>query len=1061
MKKDRDKLIKKTQEEDERSDLKQHADGMLRDFEKFNKNSSSRAIWELVQNACDLTTQCKIEIDYRDNKIAFSHNGKAFTTKTLISLVKQVSGKGEGQEEEIPEVGKYGTGFLTTHTFGRKFILNSFLDAGGYFLPITDFEIDRTPKIWQELSDNISKQKIHIYNLLKTENTVEINNPKTTFTYLPETTKEFEYIKDSSEYLNDYIPLVFTINSRLKEVIIHKKNGSTDTFRFHSKKEIENDAGINLYQSILLKNKEEIHLYSIIDKENEIEIILPINKNNEVIQFNEKIARLFYYYPLIGSEDFGINFIINCNKFLPTEPRDTIHLNSDKDQVKSDEEANRIIIDKCSDLIFSFLESNIIKVKNPLLYTNVNFKTDTDDIFLNEYFENLNYKWNSKLRNLPFVKTNGGDFKIIKSVTYLSEDFLTTDEQLFDCFYELISKFYLNIPVKDDIIKWSTYAINWNDESTSFINHSNLLEKISECSLLDFDENTLALYYKHIINFVDTSYFNKWGLIPNIEGYFNKVGILLEPKNLNDKLLDLGKILIPASISKLIHPDFIFNFSLNTFNRRNFSDKVKNTLDEKELNDSIFYPESLNNEHYHFDLVEAKPKVEESYFKSLLDFCKLTNSIDSSSKPNLLLKEISTYYGWDKNLIYLPNLSEDNENVEFRSIRKVLIKIFCNLIALHNNDWVKNNTHFIHKLCSLNDDSYKDVFKESKIYPNQLFELHLAENLKRDLGVEEYIKDIYQEVKGDNVNEILSLEKFNLFIIEENSINNRYLTTIIEDILVEEDVTNIDSHPHDKTILNIIPKLTEKYYQLLFPQLNDKKANIMISVVSKEEIKEDIFSIVTLDDEKIKNIGDLVRNSNFEEILNKAIENIEDEHQRKANFQFKHQIGTHIEEKLREHLKLIFQPEDIKYDVLEKQDGQDIVIKIKNEIKYYIEVKSRWDKRTSIKMSKNQTIRSNEQQNIYALCSVDMTDYHEEDRYKISDINKVLDNIKFVNNIGDQVKHLVTVLKQTKEQDKIHLDGDYKTLIPQKVIEEFGLSFDRFETYLIDSLKGTAHAEQN
>ncbi|MEQ6118366.1 hypothetical protein [Reichenbachiella sp. MALMAid0571] len=485
MQEDRNQLIEKTRKEDERSDLKQHADGMLRDFEKFNKNSSNRAIWELVQNACDLTTHCRIEIDYRDNKFSFSHNGKAFTTKTLISLVKQVSGK--YGDEDIPEVGKYGTGFLTTHTFGRKFKLNSFLDAGGYYLPIKDFEIDRTPKIWQDLSDNISDQKKRVYDLLKEESAVEVSDLKTTFTYLPQSDKELEYIKESSKYLDDYIPLVFTINNRLKEVVIRQENGVTDTYRFHNKKKIENDKGIDLHQSILLKNDEEIHLYSIRDEEEEIEIILPINKNNEVIQFNEKIARLFYYYPLIGSEDFGLNFIINCNKFLPTEPRDTIHLKSDKDQVKADEEANRLIIEKCSNLIFSFLESNIIEVNNPLLYTNVNLKTVSDDNFLNEYFKELSIKWNSKLSELPFVKTNDG-YKPISSVSYLSDDFLNPEGDLFDCFYELISKFYSNIPVKEDITKWSEHAINWNNETTVFITHNDLLEKISECSLQDFDE---------------------------------------------------------------------------------------------------------------------------------------------------------------------------------------------------------------------------------------------------------------------------------------------------------------------------------------------------------------------------------------------------------------------------------------------------------------------------------------------------------------------------------------------------------------------------------------------
>jgi hypothetical protein len=82
-----------------------------------------------------------------------------------------------------------------------------------------------------------------------------------------------------------------------------------------------------------------------------------------------------------------------------------------------------------------------------------------------------------------------------------------------------------------------------------------------------------------------------------------------------------------------------------------------------------------------------------------------------------------------------------------------------------------------------------------------------------------------------------------------------------------------------------------------------------------------------------------------------------------------------------------------------------------------------------------------------------MTDYESEDRYEITDITKVLGNIKFVNDIGSHVAHLINVLKQTNDQDEVHLDGDYRTLIPQKIIEEFGMSFATFETYLIELLK--------
>ena len=119
----RDEILKNAKLESELSDLKQHADKMIRGFENFNNFSSNRAIWEMVQNACDLTNHCEVVIDYSGEGFSFTHNGKPFTTKALTSLIKQVSGK-YGEDLELPEVGKYGTGFLTTHTFGRKFFIN-------------------------------------------------------------------------------------------------------------------------------------------------------------------------------------------------------------------------------------------------------------------------------------------------------------------------------------------------------------------------------------------------------------------------------------------------------------------------------------------------------------------------------------------------------------------------------------------------------------------------------------------------------------------------------------------------------------------------------------------------------------------------------------------------------------------------------------------------------------------------------------------------------------------------------------------------------------------------
>jgi len=320
----RDAILTNAINESELSDLKQHADKMIRGFENFNSFSSNRAIWELIQNACDLSKDCDVVIDYSNNGFSFTHNGSFFTTKAFISLIKQVSGK-YGEESDIPEVGKYGTGFLTTHTFGRKFLINAVLESNNTFFEIKDFLIDRSPKEWKELSENIKRQKENVYKLIK-EGAI-ISNPvnRTTFTFIPETQQELSYIIESSKDLEDYVPIVLTINDRLKKVNIIN-NGIQTNFERINKEEVSNTHSINLFKTTISKNGIEKVLYSIIDKDDQIEVILPINEKLELFQFPERVARLFLYYPLIGSEHFGFNFIINCNQFLPTEPRDGIHL---------------------------------------------------------------------------------------------------------------------------------------------------------------------------------------------------------------------------------------------------------------------------------------------------------------------------------------------------------------------------------------------------------------------------------------------------------------------------------------------------------------------------------------------------------------------------------------------------------------------------------------------------------------------------------------------------------------------------------------------------------------
>lgn len=1055
-------ILNNAKAESELSDLKQHADKMIRGFENFNNYSSNRAIWELVQNACDLTTECEVVLNYNDG-FSFTHNGSPFTTKSFISLIKQVSGK-YGEESDIPEVGKYGTGFLTTHTFGRKFRINSILEANNTFFKIKDFLIDRSPKEWKPLSKNIKTQLEDAYQLIQEGEILISPEIKTTFTYLPETEQERNYISESNKDLEDYVPIVLTINDRLKKVKIVLNNIET-SFERVSKDKIRNNKGIELYRTTISKNGKDRILYSIIEADNQIEVILPINEKLELFQFPERVARLFLYYPLIGSENFGLNFVINCNQFLPTEPRDGIHLKSNKDQVKEQEEANQRIIEKASQLIFEFLKSNVLTVSNPLLYAQINFKRNTDNNLLNEYFEELQSTWIEVYKLLPIVATSDG-FKPVKDVCFFAEELLNNPEY-FDEIYTLAFTFYSNIPTKEKVVLWSKFVSEWTSEKTEFISHKDLVENISKEHLLKFNKDCLINYYKNLIEVEKIYYFEDYNLLPNLEGIFCSRSSLLLPHNLTETLIEIGKHLIPISIGRLIHKDFCFNFSFDKFNRKDFSNSVKNKLDEIQASTFIYFPETINTENYNVQAFENSQGLETIFFENLLKYCKLSNNVNSQSKPASLVKIISKYYSTDENLIQISNLENQEENLDIRSSRKILVQIFFNLLQYHKEDWVQQNINLLLEIANCNEDSLKEVYTISKIYPNQLNQLKSHTELKRDIietseikystEGKYLIKTLFEDVTKYQIRKDLVYKEFNEFIAEDRFVTSKWLAIQIEDTFFDTDIHNIAEHPFRIEILNIISSFRKKEYAELFQRLDDKKATIMLEVVTNENTKDDIFSIVTLEESDLKKLGKLVQEDNFSAILNTATILLQQQRERKADFHHRYEIGTYIESliriKLSEELNNRISFGDKKTETSNIQGGQDIVIFLNGNPVYFIEVKSRWNSQNSVSMSKLQLQRAVEENERYALCAVDITRYiGENDKYKLS-TDEILPLTKFVTNIGDTIKPLIEVnLEAEKQHDKsIHLI-EYQGIIPQDIIQN-GKTFDKFIDLLLDAIR--------
>lgn len=182
-----------TQEEEAKNEKESRwmkpAKDILTGIEKSSSVVPERPIWELVQNARDLAIgKASIIFKRKSKEFSFSHDGEPFTDKTIRGLITQTSTK---LREDKTKVGQYGTGFLTTHRFGRNFKLSGALfaiEGSEYYYNFNNFEINRSAADEIAMMDALERQIIEKESF-KTKYTPTTDATKiTTFSY----TQNFE-----------------------------------------------------------------------------------------------------------------------------------------------------------------------------------------------------------------------------------------------------------------------------------------------------------------------------------------------------------------------------------------------------------------------------------------------------------------------------------------------------------------------------------------------------------------------------------------------------------------------------------------------------------------------------------------------------------------------------------------------------------------------------------------------------------------------------------------------------------------------------------------------------
>lgn len=1022
-------------EKSRRQDTKQHCQKILQGIGKYDDNTAHRAIWELVQNARDLSEHSKIRIELSDTELLFAHNGKPFTFDSLSSLVKQVSSE---EKEDTEAAGQFGTGFMTTHKFSRLLHINgSYELMPETYVRLNNFEIDRRSNDLSELRLNMEKQLKAIDELLE-EDTISDKPEWTEFIYDFEGDDERRKAAILGvESAIKLLPYVMAINDRIEECTV-----TTPEKRLKFQKAKKEDVQ-GLHCKCIKSDEEEKNIYYLQSEDQKDIIILPLKNATEACRMTD-IPRLFIWFPLLGTEKHSINYIFHSQDFYPTEPRDLIVLPDGNKEHQAKIDGDKAVLNRMCRMLFEYLKTHAGSITNSIHLAPVGFDTTAMKAATVDYLKARHAEWVKEFETIPFVELPEGHCSISQSdkVRVLDHEiveFLRKEgnEKHIDIVYQYASKVSI-LPKVEEILDWSDIVYQWNQEKKErFVTIDNIVATITAQN----NKSELLKFLQFLKACEKSELYQTKALIPNREGVLKKATELRNGKDsIPANLYNVSKPLVPESTGLLVDDDFLDLYGYTKYSR----DDLKTALGQN------------------LRKIDGTGTKDKYPLKDIVNFC-LAFPTPNPEKTDRYqaMKVICKHYGYSDAIQYVPHLGDvDKEQLMYREVFESLVRYVFRQIETEyarNGNWFndKDNACFLFNLLNSLSNANKNTYYQTKImpdyaiFPNQNGKLHKKEQLDvvvQDEGHEHTEADesdlckYYKEVKNIDLKECWVNSSFAAF----QTFNEIKLKSKAFEI--DEALSKDNYKP--KTTIEILAHLDEgkgvwKYW---FSNIETNKANVFLHRIDDVDQRKHIYSVMKSDKETLKACAELCDLPNRKEILGKLQGLLQVERDNAARFYHLHTIGKHIEDTLRDSINnnlVKVEKRENKDDNLivdDIQNGQDIVISVKNgdewkEI-YFVEVKSKWDFNEPAHMSTRQVRMAALHPDNYALCCVDLRKYKSQELDKLPpDTIKECTRVKM--RIGYDLKPLVQkILDADIMDDEVQIKiSEYRSNMSASVFE--------------------------
>lgn len=1015
---------------------------------RLDLRSGERAIWELFQNARDLAQtndagnkEAHIKITLTPTEFIFAHQGRPFDHDSLTSLVMQVSSQGKENEETV---GQYGTGFLTTHVFGRKLHVSGSLDMGKYengaFADINRFVIDRTYDNITEFVDKVAHQLLAVNNFADAPKSgncrqwTEISYDLSSMEGAAETA--------AAAILSsiDVIPYVMTINKPIVDVVMENQL-TGDTYSF-VKNQLPDEAGLKVMQVSLMHNGtvKEQRIYYLESADGEDIAILPLESPTKAKSLRG-IAKLFVFFPLLGTEEFGMEAVFHSKKFIPEEARDGLHLPVSNPIVRAKYEQNVRVLNSLTEMVHNYYRVHAENICNWVNIAGVVFDCEhhKEDI-TKEFFREFKNRWSSFYQTLPIVNLNGGRVSVNgSSVRFFSKEIVSDIESnqedsslIFKSIYDA-AVLRNQLVERSEILQWSNVIASWDSAHSSLLSVDDIAKNLSETEAVPVD--VLRAFGAYISRKGLLTLFNTYSLIPNRDGIKMKASELHDASTIPYWLGEMSKNLAAEKINTFADDSFISIVSMTQFTRNDLRDAISSRL------------RTLRQ-----DYLEQGKIYDDVIIKDLLKLSSVFPTESSSAIRRNTIQTIGEHLNTEIQPRLLPPLDSNERDVAELPFKHLVENILLE-ISQQDSTWVESHIEYILALHSrlsnwaeyYNRNTQDGLCVKYGAFPNRNGKPCLAKDLEKGVDIPEELSCLYQEVMGGDLNERLVDVRFESFY-DYPELSGKKVASEIEGELEEKGFNH-------SAVLDIINNLSkDSSWEQWFPHIAAKKAELFLNQVHAD-CKESIFKLMKVNDPTVlEQLAELADEVNLDEIISKGRSAMIEKKNREADFNFKLELGKYVERMIEQHLSDTLLNHGI--TVVQEQYGCDLSICKNGNPIYYIEVKSRWGANQSVMMSPLQMRMSVEESSNYALCCVDMSHLgvSEDDEHHYPSLIEVLPYIKVLTDIGF-INDEISSVALGKDDRLVSIGGDYKCVVPQSTIKTKGQSFSE----LINAISVNLH----